>query len=56
MSMTVSISCDGCDLTEETSTSFEAGTNEIEGVLEDGWAHSNTDDFCPDCVRKGRAE
>lgn len=53
MSMTISITCDGCDLTEETSTSFDAGTNEIESLLEEGWSHDSATDYCPDCIRKG---
>lgn len=51
--MTVSITCDGCDLTEETSTSFDAGANEIEAQLDEGWIHNSASDFCPACVAKG---
>jgi hypothetical protein len=53
MAMTVSITCDGCDLTEETSTSFDAGANEIEAQLEEGWSHSSNSDYCPKGVAGG---
>lgn len=56
MAMTVSITCDGCDLTEETSTSFESGANEIEAQLEEGWVHSSNSDYCPKCVEEGLDE
>lgn len=52
MAMTVSISCDGCNLTAETSTEYSAGTNKIDGVLEDGWTHEGGEDRCPKCAPK----
>ena len=52
MTMTISISCDGCGLEEQNSTDHDAGTNEIDAVLEDGWTHSTGEDFCPDCSAK----
>lgn len=50
MAMTVSITCDGCSLTAETSTDHDSGTNEIDGVLDEGWVHEGGEDFCPECV------
>jgi hypothetical protein len=50
MSMSVSITCDGCGLTEEASTSYESGTNEIDGALDEGWEHEGGEDFCPECA------
>ena len=50
MSMVVSITCDGCGLTEQTSTQMDSGVNEIESVLDDGWTHGTADDFCPECA------
>lgn len=50
MTMTVSIACDRCDAFAETSTSYDAGTNEIDGVLETGWVHDGGEDFCPLCT------
>lgn len=49
MTMSVTITCDGCGLTEEASTVYEAGVNEIDGVLDDGWTHG-IEDFCPSCA------
>lgn len=49
MTMTVSISCDECGLSAETSTRYDAGTNEIDGVLDDGWSHEGGTDLCPPC-------
>lgn len=49
MTMTVSISCDDCGLSAETSTSYEAGSNEIDGVLDDGWSHDGETDLCHSC-------
>ena len=49
MTMTVSIACDGCGLNAETSTSYDAGANEIDGVLDEGWTHDGAEDFCPEC-------
>lgn len=49
MTMTVSISCDDCGLSAETSTSYDAGVNEIDGVLDDGWSHEGETDLCPSC-------
>lgn len=48
--MNVMITCDGCGLTAETSTQYDAGCNEIDGVLSEGWVHTSTEDFCPDCA------
>lgn len=49
MTMTVSITCDDCGMSAETSTSYEAGANEIDGVLDDGWHHEGETDLCPSC-------
>lgn len=49
MTMTMSISCDECGLSAETSTRYDAGTNEIDGVLDDGWSHEGGTDLCPPC-------
>ena len=50
MTMTVSITCDACGTSAETSTSYDAGVNEIDGVLDDGWAHDGEQDLCPSCA------
>lgn len=50
MTMTVSITCDECGTSAETSTSYDAGANEIGGVLDDGWAHDGGQDLCPSCA------
>lgn len=50
MSMTISISCDGCNVTVETSTDYDSGANEIESALEPGWIHEGGEDFCPECA------
>lgn len=47
--MTVSIACDDCGLSAETSTSYDAGANEIDGVLDEGWSHEGETDLCPAC-------
>lgn len=49
MTMTISITCDGCGASAETSTSYEAGANEIDGALDDGWHHEGETDLCPSC-------
>lgn len=49
MTMTVSITCDDCSMSAETSTSYDAGANEIDGVLDEGWAHDGESDLCPSC-------
>lgn len=48
--MTVSIACDDCGVSAETSTDYQAGTNEIDGVLEAGWTHDEGEDLCPTCA------
>lgn len=50
MSMSVMITCDDCGETAETSTQYDAGCNEIDGVLDDGWLHTSTEDLCPQCT------
>lgn len=50
MTMTVTISCDDCGTSAETSTSHDAGANEIDGVLDEGWEHEGGEDYCPTCV------
>lgn len=53
MSMTISITCDGCELTEECSTDMDSGANEIEDQLDPGWTHEPGDDRCPKCAGDG---
>ena len=50
MTITISISCDGCGETAETPSDSTAGVNEIEGVLEPGWVHATEYDHCPNCA------
>lgn len=53
--MTVPITCDGCEVAEEASTQYDSGVNEIDSVLNEGWVHNSSEDYCPACVSKGRA-
>lgn len=46
------IACDGCGLEEQTTTQHDAGVNEIDGVLEDGWHHGSSEDYCPKCAKE----
>jgi hypothetical protein len=50
--MTVYIECDGCGESAQTSTQHDAGTNEIDGVIDEGWIHSSAEDFCPKCAEE----
>lgn len=54
MSITISISCDGpdCDVTEETSSDMDSGTNEIETQLDEGWVHDGAENHCPTCAKE----
>ena len=55
MTMVIEIECDGCGESAQTSTSHDAGTNEIDAVLDEGWEHSSTEDYCPNCIADGRS-
>jgi ATP-dependent DNA helicase RecQ len=52
MTMIVSIACDMCGESAETSTSYDAGTNEIDAALEEGWVHEGGEDYCPECAKE----
>ena len=49
MTMTVTIACDDCGVSAETSAAYDAGCNEIDGALDPGWTHEGGEDFCPGC-------
>ena len=50
MTITISIACDDCGESAETSSDITAGVNEIESAIDPGWVHSTEYDYCPDCA------
>lgn len=52
MTITIEIECDGCGKHEQTSSDHDSAVNEIDGVLDPGWVHTSTEDYCPDCAEE----
>ena len=54
--MLMSITCDGCSESAGCATDYDSGANEIDGMLESGWVHRGSEDFCPACVASGAGD
>lgn len=49
MTITISITCDGCGVTTEAPAGYEDAVDAIDEALDLGWVHLTPEDYCPNC-------